>query len=60
MQKRTTRLVSRRIVTGYGKCGPGYIPIECAWKKNDGNLHDWCWVAPGSEAAIKDAITKAL
>jgi len=48
------------MVAGYGECGPGYIPIERAWKENDGNLHDWCWVDPGSEAAMKDAITKAL
>lgn len=47
-------------VAGYGECGPGYIPIERAWKENDGNLSDWCWVNPGSEAKMTDAIVKAL
>ncbi|VTR93837.1 Uncharacterized protein OS=Chthoniobacter flavus Ellin428 GN=CfE428DRAFT_5616 PE=4 SV=1 [Gemmata massiliana] len=48
------------LVAGYGECGPGYIPIERAWKENDGNLHDWCWVNPGSEKRMNEAIAKAL
>ncbi|MFM8274724.1 MAG: hypothetical protein ACKODX_20670 [Gemmata sp.] len=48
------------LVAGYGECGPGYIPIERAWKENDGNLSDWCWVATGSEARMTSAIEKAL
>jgi hypothetical protein len=48
------------LVSGYGECGPGYIPIERAWKEQDSNLHDWCWVDPGSERLLKQAITKAL
>jgi hypothetical protein len=48
------------LVAGYGECGPGYIPIERAWKENDGNLSDWCWVNPGSEKRMMDAINKAL
>lgn len=48
------------LVAGYGECGPGYIPIERAWKENDGNLADWCWVNPGSEARMTDALTAAL
>jgi hypothetical protein len=48
------------LVAGYGECGPGYIPIERAWKENDGNLSDWCWVAQGSEKRMTDAIEKAL
>jgi hypothetical protein len=48
------------LVAGYGECGPGYIPIERAWKENDGNLSDWCWVAPGSENRATDAIAAAL
>jgi hypothetical protein len=47
-------------VAGYGECGPGYVPIERAWKENDGNLTDWCWVNPGSEAKMTDAIVKTL
>ncbi len=48
------------LVAGYGECGPGYIPIERAWKENDGNLSDWCWVNPGSEKRMNDAIKKAM
>jgi hypothetical protein len=47
-------------VAGYGECGPGYIPIERAWKENDGNLSDWCWVNPGSEKRMVEAIEKVL
>jgi hypothetical protein len=48
------------LVAGYGECGPGYIPIERAWKENDGNLADWCWVNPGSEKRMVDTLEKAL
>ena len=48
------------VTAGYGECGPGYIPIERAWKEGDANLHDWCWVAPGSEARMTEAMKKAL
>jgi hypothetical protein len=48
------------VVGGYGECGPGYIPIERAWKEHDGNLTDWCWVDPGSEERMTGAIEKAL
>jgi hypothetical protein len=48
------------LVAGYGECGPGYIPIERAWKESDGNLADWCWVNPGSEPRMTEAIEKAL
>jgi hypothetical protein len=48
------------LVAGYGECGPGYIPIERAWRENDGNLHDWCWVNPGSEQRMTDALERVL
>jgi hypothetical protein len=48
------------LVAGYGECGPGYIPTERAWMENDGNLSDWCWVNPGSEKKMRDAIARAL
>ena len=48
------------LVAGYGECGPGYIPIERAWRENDANLSDWCWVEPGSEKRMSDAITLAV
>src|SRR5262249_13367876 len=47
------------LVAGYGECGPGYIPIERAWRENDSNLADWCWVNPGSEERMLEAIEKA-
>jgi hypothetical protein len=46
------------LVAGYGECGPGYIPIERAWKEKDANLADWCWVNPGSEKRMLDAMGK--
>ncbi len=48
------------VTAGYGECGPGYIPIERAWEERDGNLNDWCWVAPGSEKKMALAIAAAL
>jgi len=48
------------VTAGYGECGPGYIPTEQAWKENDSNLTDWCWVDPGCEAGMKKAIAEAL
>ena len=45
---------------GYGECGPGYIPIDRAFRENDGNLNDWAWTPPGSEAVMKDAIRAVL
>jgi len=48
------------VVAGYGECATGYIPIERAWREHDGNLRDWCWVAPGAEEPLKAAIRQAL
>ena len=48
------------MVLGYGECAPGYIPIERAWEENDGNLRDWCWVAPGAEKAMTQALRTVL
>lgn len=48
------------MVMGYGECGPGYIPIERAWREKDGNLNDWAWVGPGSEEIMKQAIREAM
>ncbi len=48
------------MVMGYGECGPGYIPIERAWREQDSNLNDWAWTPPGSEEVMKAAIREAL
>lgn len=47
-------------VLGYGECGPGYIPVERAWREKDSNLQGWTWVPPGSEPVLKSAIRAAL
>ena len=48
------------MVMGYGESATGYIPTEQAFAEDDTNLRDWCWVAPGSEAAMAAAIKQAL
>ena len=48
------------MVMGYGECGPGYIPVERAWREKDSNLNDWAWTPPGSEEVMKTAIREAL
>jgi hypothetical protein len=48
------------VTVGYGECAPGYIPTEKAVQERDGNLTDWCWVAPGAEKAMTDALKKTL
>jgi hypothetical protein len=48
------------ITTGYSECGPGYIPTEQAFREEDTNLRDWCWVAPGCEAIMTRAIREAV
>lgn len=47
-------------VAGYGEAATGYIPTAQHIAEHDPNLADWCWVAPGSEASLNAAITKAL
>jgi len=47
-------------VMGYGECAPGYIPTEKHIQEGDGNLADWNWVAPGSEARMTEALEKLL
>jgi hypothetical protein len=47
-------------VAGYGECAPGYIPTDRHIDENDTNLHDWCWVARGSEGRLKAALERLL
>jgi hypothetical protein len=47
-------------VAGYGEGATGYIPTEKHVAEGDGNLNDWCWVAPGSEGRMLTAIARAL
>lgn len=48
------------LTLGYGECATGYVPPELAWEENDGNLNPWCWIAPGSEKVLTDAMKKIL
>src|SRR5262245_33482000 len=48
------------VALGYGECAPGYVPTQKAVKEEDANLRDWCWVAPGAEKALTEAMRKAL
>ena len=48
------------LVAGYGDGATGYIPTERHIAEHDGNLNDWCWVAPGSEAPLLEAIRRVL
>lgn len=47
-------------VAGYGDAATGYIPTERHIAEKDGNLSDWCWVAPGSEKRLLDGIERVL
>lgn len=48
------------LAVGYGECATGYVAPDQAWEDNDGNLTPWCWVAPGAEKVLNDALAKAL
>jgi hypothetical protein len=48
------------MVLGYGESATGYIPVERALRENDGNLRDWCWVAPDAERTLTTALRLAL
>lgn len=47
-------------VAGYGDGATGYIPTEKHFAERDSNLGDWCWVAPGCEARMYQAIREVL
>lgn len=48
------------VTAGYGECGPGYIPSFEATKEGFIEAHTWCWVAPGSDARMLEAMQAAL
>ena len=45
---------------GYGESAPGYIPTALQVGEQDGNLRDWCWVAPSAERTLRGAIERGL
>lgn len=55
-----TRSDSFVVAVGYGESATGYVPTEKHFEEGDGNLADWCWVAPGCERAMGEAIREAL
>jgi hypothetical protein len=55
-----TRPDSFVVTMGYGECATGYVPTDEHFREDDSNLRDWCWVAPGSEARMAEAIRSVL
>jgi hypothetical protein len=55
-----TRPGSFVCVAGYGDGATGYIPTEKHFAEQDTNLEDWCWIAPGSEARLLEAIRTVI
>ncbi len=47
------------VTAGFGECAPGYIPTALASteKYND---ESWCWVEPGAEPPITEALRQAM
>ena len=45
---------------GYGESAPGYIPTAFASSEGFNEAQDWCWVAPNSEAPMRNAMAEAL
>jgi len=45
---------------GYGECSPGYIPTDAAAAEGYAESQGWCWVAPGVEPLVTDALRRVL
>lgn len=43
------------VTAGFGECAPGYIPTAIASTEGY-NEESWCWVEPGAEPLITDAL----
>jgi len=48
------------MAVGFGECAPGYIPTDQAFREGFREEHGYCWVAPGAERIIGEALKKAL
>ncbi len=48
------------IAAGYGESGTGYIPTALQVSEHDGNLADWCWVAPSAERILTKGLEEVL
>lgn len=47
------------VTAGFGECAPGYIPTAIASAEGY-NDESWCWVEPGAEPRITEALFNAL
>jgi hypothetical protein len=47
------------VTAGFGECAPGYIPTAIASTEGY-NAESWCWVAPGAEPLITEALRLAM
>ena len=47
------------VVAGFGECAPGYVPSAVASTEGY-NEESWCWVEPGAEPLITEALRIAL
>lgn len=47
------------VAAGFGECAPGYIPSALASTEGYNN-ESWCWVEPGAEALITEALRVAI
>ncbi len=47
------------VTAGFGECAPGYIPTAQASVEGY-NQESWCWVEPGAEPLIAEALRQAL
>lgn len=47
------------VTAGFGECAPGYIPSAIG-SAEDYNDESWCWVEPGAEPLITEALQKAM
>lgn len=48
------------VAMGYGDAATGYIPTGLQVAENDGNLHDWNWVAPSAEGVLTEGLEKVM
>ncbi len=47
------------VTAGFGECAPGYIPSAIASTEGY-NEESWCWVEPGAEPLITDALAAVI
>jgi hypothetical protein len=48
------------MVIGFCGLGPGYVPLDRAYTEGGYEPGDWCFVGPGTEAAMKTTLRNAL